>query len=165
MYHIAKPKMWSIFLHLQLSGLLIFGNLFQLWGKSGKDTYQNAAKMVAKYGVNGVGTIYFANRPFVFVSDYETIKKVLNADEFTGRPLSVVRDEFFGRKGKTGKFRWRVSSWYFLWPVTCCVFFHSVDWLIDWLIDWLDISIFFCRKIHRSIDWLIDWIFPSFFLS
>lgn len=77
----------------------IIGSIGLIKGK-GFERLESLAQLTSKYGKGGVCTIYFGNQPNIFVSDYDTIKRILNDDVYTGRPYSNIRDGFFKRKGK-----------------------------------------------------------------
>ncbi|GAV02818.1 hypothetical protein RvY_13336-3 [Ramazzottius varieornatus] len=79
----------------------LIGNLGQLRG-SGFDRLRHMAKLVDRYGKNGVATLQLGagkDNRFVFIKDYETIKHALGHDAFSGRPKSFTRDEFFRGQG------------------------------------------------------------------
>ncbi|GAV01288.1 hypothetical protein RvY_12025 [Ramazzottius varieornatus] len=76
----------------------ILGNLMQIRG-AGIDQLRHVAELVKQYGVHGVATLKFGPRRTIFITDYETIKRVLNDDVFSARPRSVLRDSFFNRQG------------------------------------------------------------------
>jgi hypothetical protein len=80
----------------------VIGNLGQI-KRLGRERLRSIVELVDRFGTDGLATIYLANRPFIFITDFQLMKKVLNDEAFTGRPLSLLRDGFFQRKGQLQK--------------------------------------------------------------